>query len=270
MDVLRKELNNIYAGQHLERETLPSEDIEHAIKRIDTMVSVNHACAVITDISCNRSFLFPASLDTLLGLPLQYTNDIGHNYGNKNSTETCLQLSSSDEDMIYCRMHPVDLVDKRMLEYEFFRFTERLAEKEKLAYKAVCHIRLRNAHGEYVCVDNSTQLLRLSPAGKMWLILCCYEFSAIQDGPLGIDGKILCNATGETIPFTPRERNAILTTREKEILCMIRQGHLSKEIAVTLGISINTVNRHRQNILEKLCVDNSIEAVNAAISMGLI
>lgn len=158
MDVLRKELNNIYAGQHLERETLPSEDIEHAIKRTDTMVSVNHACAVITDISCNRSFLFPASLDTLLGLPLQYTNDIGHNYGKKNSTETCLQLSSSDEDMIYCRMHPVDLVDKRMLEYEFFRFTERLAEKEKLAYKAVCHIRLRNTHGEYVCVDNSTQM----------------------------------------------------------------------------------------------------------------
>ena len=35
---------------------------------------------------------------------------------------------------------------------------------------------------------------------------------------------------------------------------------MSKDIAQTLSISINTVNRHRQNILEKLQVNNSIEA----------
>ncbi|HAE69089.1 MAG TPA: hypothetical protein DCG77_18235, partial [Sphingobacterium sp.] len=35
-----------------------------------------------------------------------------------------------------------------------------------------------------------------------------------------------------------------------------------KRIAEKLGLSINTVNRHRQNILQKLRVRNSYEAVS--------
>ncbi|MBR4413842.1 MAG: response regulator transcription factor, partial [Prevotella sp.] len=54
------------------------------------------------------------------------------------------------------------------------------------------------------------------------------------------------------------------------ILGLIRQGMLSKEIASTLHISIFTVNKHRQNILEKLSVDNSMEAVQTALAMKLI
>ena len=56
----------------------------------------------------------------------------------------------------------------------------------------------------------------------------------------------------------------------KEILLLIGEGLMSKEIAVRLGISVNTVNRHRQNILEKLSVDTSIEALNAAQAMGVL
>ena len=65
-------------------------------------------------------------------------------------------------------------------------------------------------------------------------------------------------------------RSHILTDREKEILLLIKEGKLSKQIADILEISIHTVNRHRQNILEKLSVGNSIEAVMAAESMRLI
>ena len=45
---------------------------------------------------------------------------------------------------------------------------------------------------------------------------------------------------------------------------------MSKEIASTLSISINTVNRHRQNILEKLHVSNSIEACRIAKGLKLL
>ena len=58
--------------------------------------------------------------------------------------------------------------------------------------------------------------------------------------------------------------------REKEILRCIRKGLSSKEIAAALYISVNTVNRHRQNILEKLSVGNSIEACRAAELMKLL
>ncbi len=62
----------------------------------------------------------------------------------------------------------------------------------------------------------------------------------------------------------------ILTQREKEVLTLIKAGKLSKEIAELLGISLHTVNRHRQNILEKLSVGNSVEAIMAATVMRLL
>lgn len=53
----------------------------------------------------------------------------------------------------------------------------------------------------------------------------------------------------ETLSLS-EEHTHILSEREKEILRCIRKGLSSKEIAATLYISVNTVNRHRQNILE--------------------
>ena len=48
----------------------------------------------------------------------------------------------------------------------------------------------------------------------------------------------------------------------------IEQGKLSKEIADKLHISVHTVNTHRQRILKKLKVDNSIEAIKYARILG--
>ena len=56
----------------------------------------------------------------------------------------------------------------------------------------------------------------------------------------------------------------------QEILHLIREGRSSKQIADVLDISIHTVNRHRHNILEKLSVGNSHEAITAASAMRLL
>ncbi|MDR0368534.1 MAG: LuxR C-terminal-related transcriptional regulator, partial [Bacteroidales bacterium] len=61
-----------------------------------------------------------------------------------------------------------------------------------------------------------------------------------------------------------------LTKREIEILKLVKDGFLSKEISDKLSISLHTVNTHRQRVLEKLRVDNSIEAVMLASKLGLI
>lgn len=61
-----------------------------------------------------------------------------------------------------------------------------------------------------------------------------------------------------------------LTPREINILQLIKDGLLSKEISEQLFISIHTVNTHRQRILEKLDVDNSMEAVKYASTLGLL
>lgn len=256
MDVLRKELNAVYARQHLEEEALPPEELRRAIHEAGILASTLHACAVITDVSCDRSWLFPQLWGRSVGLACE---------------GDCHELSSSDEDAIYTRMHPEDLVDKRMFELAFFTYTERLGHAERLECKAACRIRIKDGEGKYIPVDNTTQLLRLSPAGRIWLVLCTYRFAENAGEIHGIDARVIDNRTGEIRPIALSDgRNAILSQREKEILRCIRAGRLSKEIAAALGISIHTVNRHRQNILHKLSVGNSMEAVNAAMSMRLL
>ncbi len=59
------------------------------------------------------------------------------------------ELDSSDEDLIYDRIHPEDLVEKRMLEYEFFRYVDPLPAAEKVRYRASCRLRLRDVPHPY-------------------------------------------------------------------------------------------------------------------------
>ena len=54
----------------------------------------------------------------------------------------------------------------------------------------------------------------------------------------------------------------LLTQREAEILEMLSKGHIYKEIASRLGISVETVRKHCYTIYEKLHVDNRVEAIN--------
>jgi DNA-binding NarL/FixJ family response regulator len=62
----------------------------------------------------------------------------------------------------------------------------------------------------------------------------------------------------------------VLTPRELQVLKLIAEAYTSKEIAQELVISIKTVERHRQNILEKLGMSDRVELTRYAIRRGLI
>lgn len=66
------------------------------------------------------------------------------------------------------------------------------------------------------------------------------------------------------------EQFDILTPRELEVLKLIAEAHTSKEIAKALVISIKTVERHRENILDKLGMSDRVELTRYAIRRGLI
>ena len=66
------------------------------------------------------------------------------------------------------------------------------------------------------------------------------------------------------------EEFEILTPRELQVLKLIAEAHTSKEIAAELVISIKTVERHRQNILDKLGMSDRVELTRYAIRRGLI
>jgi DNA-binding NarL/FixJ family response regulator len=66
------------------------------------------------------------------------------------------------------------------------------------------------------------------------------------------------------------EQFDVLTPRELEVLKLIAEAHTSKQIAEALFISIKTVERHRQNILDKLGMRDRVELTRYAIRRGLI
>lgn len=61
-----------------------------------------------------------------------------------------------------------------------------------------------------------------------------------------------------------------LTPREQEVLTYIAEGYTNREIAEVLVISIKTVDRHRENIMQKLNLHSRVELVKYAIEKGLI
>ena len=71
-------------------------------------------------------------------------------------------------------------------------------------------------------------------------------------------------ANGEEIPEDP------LTSRESEIVKLIAEGHISREIAELLVISEKTVERHRANILDKLGMRDRVDLTRYAIRRGLV
>ena len=66
------------------------------------------------------------------------------------------------------------------------------------------------------------------------------------------------------------EQFDVLTPRELEVLKLIAEAKTSKEIADLLFISVKTVERHRENILDKLGMRDRVELTRYAIRRGLI
>lgn len=258
MDILRKELAELYAAQRLAGSRLEPAKLAAAKDTAIRMVAVGGGCSVVTDAASDRCHIVADGFAPVMGLSLQ--PGVYESFG------------SSDEDEIYARIHPEDIVDKRMLEYEFFRLINILPPGRKRDFRATSMLRMKDRDGDYRPVSNSTQILELSPEGNFWLILCRYSLSATSSpAGDGIGAAIIDNATGDIRRFSFDDRRRhLLTDREKQILSLIRDGKPSKQIADRLGISIHTVNRHRQNIIAKLSVANSTEAVTAATLMHLL
>lgn len=87
MDILRKELDAIYTGQHLDRETLDAGMLATALSKAKAYSEVNNGCCVITDASADRCYIMGGSFCRLLGL-----SDTDSLYD---------EADSSDEDAIY-------------------------------------------------------------------------------------------------------------------------------------------------------------------------
>jgi DNA-binding NarL/FixJ family response regulator len=61
-----------------------------------------------------------------------------------------------------------------------------------------------------------------------------------------------------------------LTSREVEVLQLIAEGKANKQTAAELGISIKTVEKHRENLMQKLDIHDTASLTRYAIESGII
>ncbi|MCP4713870.1 MAG: response regulator transcription factor [Deltaproteobacteria bacterium] len=66
------------------------------------------------------------------------------------------------------------------------------------------------------------------------------------------------------------KNEAELSSREKEILQLIAEGHSNKDVANQLDLSANTVQTHRKNIMRKLDVHHQADLIRYALKESII
>lgn len=173
-------------------------------------------------------------------------------------------------DLLEERIHPDDRDELRNYQIAHGQFIYSLPPEERNNYQQIFQIRMLNAKREYVNVISRHQVIQKDRQGKAWIIMGMMDISPDPVWTGKVKRTVINRVTGEVFPSTVVPSEKQLTPREKEILLLISQGLLSKEIACKLNLSIYTVNNHRKNILTKWNVDNTIEAINVAREYGIL
>ena len=109
------------------------------------------------------------------------------------------------------------------------------------------------------------------------LILCRSGLSEIERSA-GELNQAIRRSAGSPVsninrPRPPVDESAVerpLSCRETEIMKMLAAGLSSKQIAMQLSISKNTVDTHRRRILDKTCCNNLAELTRYAIRYGYL
>jgi DNA-binding NarL/FixJ family response regulator len=83
-------------------------------------------------------------------------------------------------------------------------------------------------------------------------------------------GKLVEDFRAHARNHRMRPRISTLTPREREILKLLAEGNSVKETAVTLGLSMKTVEAHKFNLMRKLDIHNKAQLVTYAIQKKII
>lgn len=210
------------------------------------------AVAVLSDMRTNMSYIYYGRFSRML--EMDKCGDVD-------------KVSSIWEKEIFDLIHPDDLAGKHLQELCFFHFVKRQPKRKRADYYLISKLRMKSGTNNYIPVLHRMFYVSAPSDGTLWLALCLYS-PLLSDIPAKC---LIVNSTnGQMTEIGKQDNTRILSVREKQVLNLIDKGMTSKKIAETLSISINTVSRHRQEILAKLQVKNSIEACRVAKDLELI
>jgi DNA-binding CsgD family transcriptional regulator len=237
-------------SQHFIPDDLDYSILDKHIKFLEKLNIIENSAISIFDLYQKKHIYLSSRFETIFGFNIDKVHEEGNEYFDK-------------------KVHPNDILDAMKIGSYFLNFAISLPVEERKDYKLINDYRIKDGNDKYIRVIEQFQALELDKHGNVWLALCVMDLSPNQDISLPLLNKVINFRTGELFHFPETTKKNNLSKREKEILGLISEGLISKEIADNLFISVHTVNTHRQKILEKLNVKNTAEAVNHAKKYGL-
>lgn len=212
---------------------------------------IENSVAVLSDMQFNKSYVFSSKTALELGLDFK---------------ENPMMINSIWEEEILKKIHPDDKLKKYVHELRFFKLLEVMELEERSGFSVLSRMKMKDKDGVFRFVHHRMFYFYSPYNLKLRFALCLYNFAVDQSQVLSSEFLIINSIKGEVVADDKLNYKNVLSQRELEILKFVGEGFTSKEIADFLSISINTVSRHRQNILEKLKVKNSIKAFNDSFS----
>ena len=254
MNTEEKKLKKLLTRQDF-METFPGcpDVLERRKKLARAFAETENGIAVLSDYQKEISYIYLGRLGNAIGLE-----------------EVAIVESSAFEDKIFHHIPPQELLERHILELRFFQFQKTLPVGERSCYNTVCPLHFQVGGCGQIPVLHRTYYLESFPNGSIWLALCLY--TPFMEHPKMSACVIVDTRTGKTLQPETCERldKQLLSPREIAVLCLLAKGQSSKQIAEALHISVNTVYRHRQNILAALQVSNTAAAVEIALKLRLI
>jgi DNA-binding NarL/FixJ family response regulator len=93
---------------------------------------------------------------------------------------------------------------------------------------------------------------------------------AIRGVARGERGWVSRQVAAQMATWTQKEESTALTGREMDVLRLVVEGKTNQEIALALGISDKTVEKHLEGVFAKLGVSSRVEAAVHAVREGLV
>ncbi len=241
----------ILSSQNFIEEDLDYAILDGHIEFLEKLNVVENSSISIFDLHQKKHLYLSSHFETMFGFNIKDAHREGNKY-------------------FEMKVHPQDHLDAMKIGAYFMKLILKIPAAERKEYKLINDYRIKDKSDQYVRVIEQFQCLELDKHGNIWLALCVMDVSPNQDLSMPLQNKVINFKTGESYHYPKDKKEIELSKREKEILGLISDGLISKEIADNLFISVHTVNTHRQKILEKLGVNNSFEAIKLAKEYRLI
>ena len=171
--------------------------------------------------------------------------------------------------------HPDDRPYFLNFENKAREFLARLPIEKLMKYKIRYDYRIQKKNGDYVRILQQSIVAEHDANGGIIRTFATHtDISHLKtEGKpvlsiIGLDGEpSYINVDVEKVFAVSNE---FLSKREKQVLALLIEGKLSKEISCILGISKQTVDKHRKNMICKNNLSNTAELISNAIRKGWI